>query len=152
MRRAGLGTAGALALLGLGLVSACGRGDADSQRRIAAAGADPRPADWLRVSDPASGERLFHRCASCHAARAGAPDRNGPNLHGVVGGPVAQRRPRFAYTAALQATGGVWDVARLDAWLRDPRAAVPGTTMRFAGLADPQQRADVIAYLALQDD
>ena len=122
------------------------------------AGPDAGPAQRPRimvaglVGDPDAGARLFVQCKACHTVGATAPDTDGPNLHGVVGGPVAQRRPRFAYTAALQATGGVWDVARLDAWLRDPRAAVPGTTMRFAGLADPQQRADVIAYLALQDD
>jgi len=147
MRRAGLGTAGALALLGLGLVSACGRGDADRERRIAAAGADPRPADWLRVSDPASGERLFHRCASCHAARAGAPDRNGPNLHGFVGRPLGRVSPSFSYSYALRTASGQWTAARLDRWLAGPQAVVPGTSMPDPGLRDPLDRADVIAFL-----
>jgi cytochrome c len=38
----------------------------------------------------------------------------------------------------------------MDQWLANPRRMVPGTTMAFAGLADPKDRADVIAYLATQ--
>ena len=66
MRRAGLGTAGALALLGLGLVSACGRGDADRERRIAAAGANGENLTLLRLflggfrkNQHTTGNRLF---------------------------------------------------------------------------------------------
>ncbi|MES3098057.1 c-type cytochrome [Sphingomonas faeni] len=36
----------------------------------------------------------------------------------------------------------------MDAWLTNPRKMVPGTTMAFAGLPDPKDRADVIAYLS----
>jgi cytochrome c len=41
----------------------------------------------------------------------------------------------------------VWDDASLDAWLSDPQHVVPGNTMTFAGVKDPRQRADLIAYL-----
>lgn len=93
---------------------------------------------------------MFARCAQCHRIRAGAPDGNGPNLHGVYGGPVAQASRRFAYTAALQRVGGRWTPARLDAWLAKPRVFAPGTSMTFPGLDDPLDRADVIAYLETQ--
>lgn len=139
--------AGALALLLLLLVSACGGGDTERDQRIAAAGAHPRIADWLRVSDPAEGERLFHRCASCHAARAGAPDRNGPNLYGVVGTPLGRVSPSFSYSYALRTAEGRWTAARLDRWLAGPQAEVPGTSMPDPGLHDPLDRADVIAFL-----
>ena len=43
--------------------------------------------------------------------------------------------------------GQVWDEATLTAYLPDPRAAVPGTKMAFAGLKNPQEIADLIAYL-----
>ena len=80
----------------------------------------------------------------------GGADLDGPNLYGVVGHPVAERRPRFAYSAALRHVGGVWTFARLDAWLTNPAAFAPGTTMTFAGLPDGQDRADVIAFLNTQ--
>ncbi|GGE80349.1 c-type cytochrome [Sphingomonas prati] len=93
---------------------------------------------------------MFRRCAACHTVGAGGGDTDGPNLHDVVNNPVASRRPRFAYSASLAATGGTWTPARLDAWLSNPRAVAPGTSMAFAGLPNPQDRADVIAYLTKQ--
>ena len=67
-----------------------------------------------------------------------------------MGRPIAQNSPRFGYTAALRQVGGTWTRDRLDAWLTNPKALVPGTSMGFAGLSDPLDRADVIAYLETQ--
>lgn len=130
------------------LIAACSNDDRDARRN--AAGPAPDLAALLSVANPAAGARVFGRCAQCHAIRKGAPDGNGPNLHGVMNGPVAQTSPRFAYTAALQRVGGRWTPARMDAWLADPRAFAPGTSMSFPGLADPLDRADVITYLQAQ--
>jgi len=124
-----------------------GCGDDDLAKRRAAAGANPGPADYLRVSDAARGRRLFGQCAACHTVREGGPDLNGPNLHGVVGRPIAEGRARVGYSAALQAKRGVWTPEALDAWLASPQRFAPGTSMRFGGIADPLDRADVIAYL-----
>ncbi|TXC70111.1 cytochrome c family protein [Sphingomonas ginsenosidivorax] len=114
------------------------------------AGCDPHsPAPRQTTGgDAAAGAIVFRRCAACHTITSSGSDTDGPNLYGVVGAPVAERRPRFAYTAALQAAGGVWDTKRLDTWLANPRRMVPGTAMNFVGLQDPKDRADVIAYLA----
>ncbi|MGP7795865.1 c-type cytochrome [Sphingomonas sp. CLY1604] len=130
------------------LLTACTNDDREARRR--AAGPSPDPAALLRVASPAAGQRLFGRCAACHAIRRGAPDRNGPNLFGVMGNDIAGTSPRFGYTAALRQVGGRWTPARMDAWLAAPQRFAPGTSMGFPGLADPLDRADVIAYLQAQ--
>ncbi|PVE53538.1 cytochrome C [Arthrobacter sp. TPD3018] len=129
------------------LLAGCGDGGADRAARLRAAGPDPDVTALLRVADAGEGERLFHVCAACHAIRKGAPDRNGPNLSGAMGAPVAGVSPRFGYTAALQRVGGRWTPERMDAWLANPHRFAPGTSMGFPGLADPLARADLIAYL-----
>ncbi|MGR6329045.1 c-type cytochrome [Sphingomonas sp. XXL09] len=130
------------------LAAACSRDDKEARRR--AAGPSPSPAALAAVASASAGQALFARCAACHPVRAGAPDRNGPNLHGVMGQRIAQNSARFGYTAALQRVGGRWTPARMDAWLTDPQRFAPGTSMGFPGLADPLDRADVIAYLKVQ--
>ena len=39
------------------------------------------------------------------------------------------------------------DPEQLDKFLANPRAALPGTTMTFAGINNPDRRAELIAYL-----
>ena len=103
-----------------------------------------------RIADAGRGGTVFRTCAACHSVGRGGPDVDGPNLYGVVGAPVAGRRPRYGYTQALRDVGGIWTERRLDAWLTDPAAFAPGTAMHFAGLDDAGDRADVIAFLASQ--
>jgi len=129
-------------------LAACSRDDTAERR--ARLGPNPTFAQVMQIADAQAGARGFGQCAACHSIAAGGADRNGPNLHGVYGAPIAQNRPRFGYTDALQAQRGVWDDRRLDRWLADPRADVPGTTMTFAGVRDPLARADLIAYLKTQ--
>ncbi|WP_010218298.1 c-type cytochrome [Sphingomonas sp. PAMC 26621] len=130
------------------LLAGCSSDDKEARRR--AAGPAPTVESYARVASAAAGARIFTRCSACHSVGQGAPDLGGPNLHGVIGAEIGQNRPRFAYTAALQNVGGRWTRARLDAWLADPQRFAPGTAMAFPGLADPLDRADVIAYLETQ--
>jgi cytochrome c len=53
----------------------------------------------------------------------------------------------FEYSPAMKRSGLVWNEATLDRFLADPLKAVPGTTMTYAGIPDPRERADLIAYL-----
>lgn len=99
------------------------------------------------VADAAAGEKSFAKCKACHSINAGGANGIGPNLAGIFGDAVAQGRGGFAFSDALKGKGGKWDDASLDAWLTNPKGYAPGTKMSFAGLSDPQERANVIAYL-----
>ncbi len=96
--------------------------------------------------DPALGKKVFMRCVACHAVTPGAGVKMGPNLAGVVGR-KAGVAPAFKYSAAMKKATLKWDDATLDKWLTKPSAVVPGTSMAFAGVPVPADRANVIAYL-----
>lgn len=104
---------------------------------------------YLARADLARGEAFFGRCAACHTIAQGGPASIGPNLYGVTGSGIAAR-PGFTYSPALRNKGGRWDWTSLDQFLRDPRAFAAGTRMTFAGISDPQDRADVMLYLNRQ--
>lgn len=128
------------------ILAGCGGGDADRADRLRRAGTDPDLTARLRLADVDAGRRAFGQCAACHTIGAGGQSLAGPNLHGILGRAVASN-PRFGYTQALIDHGGRWDAARMDAWLAAPMQVVPGTRMAFAGVRDPMERADLIAYL-----
>lgn len=95
------------------------------------------------TGDAAKGHAVFTACKTCHAI-----DKNliGPMLKGVVGrkaGTIAD----FTYSPAMKNSGLTWTAQELFQFLEKPQAVVPGTRMTYPGLADPQKRADVIAYL-----
>ena len=104
----------------------------------------------LAAGDPAKGEATFKKCQSCHTITQGGANGIGPNLYAVVGEAVAAARGGFVYSDDLKAHGGKWDFATLDQWLTSPKAFAAGTKMTFAGLADAQDRANVILYLNAQ--
>jgi cytochrome c len=140
VRTVGLSLLGVTAALAL---TACSNGDV-GRRALANAPLEQR----LAHADPAHGAGVFRRCAACHNLSEGGGDRDGPNLWGVLGKPVATNSARFSYTAALSRAGDLWTCARLDRWLTDPARFAPGTIMAFPGLSDGDDRADVIAFLA----
>ncbi|UQD77476.1 cytochrome c family protein [Bradyrhizobium japonicum] len=96
------------------------------------------------AGDPAKGEVVFAKCASCHAKDKS--NRMGPGLLGVVGRQAGSVQG-FHYSRAMKGANIVWDDKSLDAFVAAPQRAVPGTVMPFAGIADPQQRTDLIAYI-----
>jgi cytochrome c len=101
--------------------------------------------------DAARGERAFQRCFACHSVDPDEPAKlQGPNLSRIIGRPAAQLAG-FAYSEAMRtaaAAGLVWDAATLDRYLADPDAVVAGTAMSVPPVRDPQERADLVAYLA----
>ncbi|WOK36686.1 cytochrome c family protein [Sphingomonas sp. C3-2] len=122
------------------------------EERLNAAGPNPTLEALLAVADVDSGERKFRQCAACHKIGKGAPDFGGPNLYGIFGQRLGQHSARYSYTAALQNANGRWDASTLDAWMEDPQKVVPATKMIFAGVPDPLDRADLIAYIRSHSD
>lgn len=98
------------------------------------------------AGEAAQGKRLFLRCVACHATTAKAPPKVGPHLQGIAGRKAAAVAG-FNYSPAMKKSAVVWNDATLDKWLQRPQAVVPGTSMAFAGLANPADRKALIAYL-----
>ncbi|HVE00093.1 MAG TPA: cytochrome c family protein [Sphingomicrobium sp.] len=119
-----------------------GAGGAEAEQPIEA---------YLAKADPAKGGDVFKKCMACHNADKGGPNQLGPNLWGVLGEPIGQGKG-FAFSDALSKKGGNWDWDSLGQWLKSPKAFAPGTKMTFAGLGNPQDRANVIAFLNQHSD
>lgn len=131
---------------------AAANSDASAPTEDSAAAEPETPgAEILAQGDPAAGEKVFRKCKACHTVEEDGPNRVGPNLYGIVGASVAAV-DGFRYSGALTDHGGDWTPDRLAAFLANPRKAVPGTKMSFAGLRKPEDQADVIAYLASLSD
>ncbi|HEX6411199.1 MAG TPA: cytochrome c family protein [Sphingomicrobium sp.] len=118
-----------------------GEGGAEAEQPIAV---------YLAKADAAAGEQVFKKCTACHNADPGGANALGPGLYGVMGNPVASH-PGFAFTDALKGKGGNWDWDTMSAWLASPKKFAPGTKMTFAGLSNPQDRANVMAFLNSRD-
>src|SRR5712671_1013562 len=96
--------------------------------------------------DSGRGQRVFNACAACHSLE---PNRNmtGPSL-AQLWNRKAGGLPSFErYSDVLKSSGIVWDDKTLDQWITDPQHLIPGNQMTFAGLKNPQQRADLLAFL-----
>jgi cytochrome c len=95
------------------------------------------------AADAAHGKIVFQTCAACHSEK---PNAIGPSLRGVYGR-KAGSLPDFRYSNAMLHANIVWDDANLRDYLANPQAKVRGNRMPFGGLNDPQDIADVIAFL-----
>lgn len=93
--------------------------------------------------DVARGEQIYARCTACHALTF---DRVGPRHCGLIGR-RAGTVPGFEYSAAMKNSKITWNEKTLDRFLTKPLAMVPGTSMTYDGVPDPNERADLIAYL-----
>jgi cytochrome c len=97
----------------------------------------------------ADGKELFttSSCVTCHGVTKEDNSKVGPSLFGVVGRKAGTARSLLGASENLKKYGVIWSAETLDEFLANPNAKVPGTPM-IGMLTDPQQRADVIAYLA----
>jgi cytochrome c len=100
----------------------------------------------LPAPTPTDGATLFkQQCATCHTTNASEQARQGPSLFGIAGRP-AGKVDGFRYSAGFAQADFVWDDARLDAWLANPQAIVPGAVMAYRQ-PKTETRAAIIAYL-----
>jgi len=98
-------------------------------------------------NDVGGGETVFQACSGCHMIGDGESNGIGPDLRKVVGRNVATTKG-YRYSAALSRLGGKWTRERLDQFLANPQAYVPGTKMSFAGIANEVDRRQLIEFLA----
>jgi cytochrome c len=113
-------------------------------------------AAWLAVpgaaaaqdaGDPERGREVFlQACQPCHDAAPGS-HQVGPSLHGVIGRQIGTAEGYRRYSSALKSAAGTWTPARLDRYLSNPQAMFPEQRKRYDGLANAQDRVDLIAYL-----
>jgi cytochrome c len=104
--------------------------------------------------DAAKGQAAFAKCAICHQVGATAQNAVGPELNKIVGRKAASA-PGFAYSPGMKKLGDdgwVWTPENIDKWITNPKAMLPDSPMAqlFPGVADAQERADIIAYLKTQ--
>ena len=102
-------------------------------------------ADVYAEADASAGESLWRQCQACHALNGN--NGVGPHLNGVVGRQIAAVDD-FSYSNALADLGEAWTPENISGFIENPRDWAPGTAMAYNGLADIEDRANLIAYLA----
>ena len=99
----------------------------------------------LALGDAKAGESVYSRCLGCHAIEY---NRTGPKHCDLLGRRAGTAPGYESYSPAMKKSNIVWSEKTLDRFLADPLKAVPGTTMTYAGVPDPKDRANLIAYLS----
>ena len=126
--------------------------EAEGEAAGGAAAADKPIEFYLASADVAKGEAQFKKCASCHTIDKGGAAGIGPNLYGIVGASHAHSGG-FGYSDAMKAVSGKkWDWKALSEWIANPKKAIPGNKMSFAGISKPEDRANLIAFLNSKSD
>lgn len=99
-----------------------------------------------RAQDVAAGEKSFAKCRACHQVGETARNLIGPKLNGLIGRKAGSIEG-FSYSEANKKSGIVWDEASFARYIKDPKAAVPGTKMVFIGIKNDKEIADLTAFL-----
>jgi cytochrome c len=98
------------------------------------------------AGDAVAGKAAFNKCASCHQVGPNAKSGFGPHLSAIIGRPAAAANG-YNYSEAMKKSGLVWNEKNLTAFIKSPSDTVPGTKMRFWGISDEKQIANMLAYL-----
>ncbi|URE00564.1 hypothetical protein MUK42_18532 [Musa troglodytarum] len=116
--------------------------------------------------DAKAGHKIFQsKCAHCHTVEKGAGHKHagreeeepgsmvdmwvwidiGPNLHGLFGKQYGTT-PGYSYSTASKNIDVIWEENSLYDYLLNPKEYIP-LKKKFPGMKNPQERADLIAYL-----
>lgn len=102
--------------------------------------------ELMAKADAEKGKKDIKKCSLCHTFNQNEPNKIGPNLWNIVGANKAHKKD-FLYSDGLSKKGGTWNYEDLLHFIHNPRKFIPGTKMSFAGYKDPQEAANVVAYL-----
>ena len=122
---------------------------ARAEQRVDSFGA---PQEGEVKGDTERGKQVFLRCMACHSMNnEDYPTSNqtklGPDLDNLFGRQAGSHPDYQNYSLALKNAGFKWSEDRLDQWLQNPNAFLPGNTMAFAGLLRIEDRQNLLAYL-----
>ena len=106
----------------------------------------------LKTASAENGRAAFAPCRACHTADKDGKALVGPNLYGIMGRDIASSAGFPRYSNALKGQKGPWTFEKMAAYLNDPRAAVPGNQMAFAGVKNNADLADLLVYLRTLSD
>lgn len=98
------------------------------------------------AQDVAAGEKSFAKCRACHQIGETAKNSVGPVLNGLIGRPAGSVEG-YNYSPANKNSGLTWDEATFSEYIAAPAAKIKGTKMAFAGIKDPAEIANLVAYL-----
>jgi len=115
-------------------------------RRLAIAAFSLLSVAAAQAQDAEAGKTVFNQCRACHQIGENAKNGVGPQLNGVIGRKSGSVEG-YAYTDANKNSGKTWDDATFLAYIKDPKASIPGTKMVFVGIKDEKKAADLLAYL-----
>lgn len=105
----------------------------------------------MAKADVESGKKDIKKCSICHTFSKGEPNRIGPNLWEIVDSAKASKKD-FTYSKALLSKGGLWSYEDLIRFIYKPRKFASGTKMAFAGYKNPQDAANIVAFLRTLSD
>jgi cytochrome c len=104
-------------------------------------------AEFMATADAKAGEAQIKKCTACHTFDKGGKHGVGPNQWGLVGSHFAHATD-YAYSEPLKAMKDKsWGEQELSEFLANPKKYIPGNKMAFVGIKNPQDRANLIAYL-----
>ncbi len=109
-------------------------------------------APMLKTASAENGRAAFAPCRACHTVDKDGKALVGPNLYGVMGRDVASNAGFPRYSNALKGAKGSWTFEKMAAYLHDPRGAIPGNQMAFAGVKNNADLADLLVYLRTLSD